>query len=55
METMKSKYIAPEIVTILLDNEISLSMESEPPIGPNETSEISLDSFENNPFDKNLV
>jgi hypothetical protein len=38
--SIKSKrtYIAPEIAMIKLDNEISLSMESEPPYGPGETN-----------------
>lgn len=32
----KKKYIKPRIEIIFLDNEISLSLESTPPIGPNE-------------------
>ena len=32
----KKKYIAPEIEIVKLDNEISLSMESDPMEGPNE-------------------
>jgi hypothetical protein len=35
MET-KKKYIAPRIEWIPLDNEISLALESNPPIGPDE-------------------
>lgn len=32
----RGAYIAPCIKTILLDNEISLALESEPPEGPDE-------------------
>jgi hypothetical protein len=34
---MKKKYFAPQIELIALDNEISLALESLPPIGPDET------------------
>ena len=33
----KKKYIAPSIEWIQLDNEISLALESAPPVGPDET------------------
>jgi hypothetical protein len=36
MET-KKKYIKPRIEWIPLDNEISLALESAPPVGPGET------------------
>lgn len=36
MQTTKMKYIVPELKLILIDNEISLSLESEPPLGPGE-------------------
>ena len=36
MET-KKKYIKPRIEIIFLDNEISLALESAPPVGPSET------------------
>ncbi len=32
----KKKYIAPRIEIIFLDNEISLALESNPPLGPGE-------------------
>ena len=48
MET-KKKYITPRIVWIPLDNEISLALESTPPIGPSET----LNSIQN-PFKEEL-
>jgi len=33
----KKKYTAPEIELVELDNEISLALESAPPVGPSET------------------
>ena len=36
MET-KKKYIAPQVELITIDNEISLALESSPPVGPSET------------------
>jgi hypothetical protein len=42
MET-KKKYIKPRIEWIPLDNEISLALESAPPVGPSET----INSFQN--------
>jgi len=37
MET-KKKYITPVVEEIRLDNAISLALESNPPVGPDETS-----------------
>jgi hypothetical protein len=45
----KKKYIAPCIEWIPLDNEISLALESSPPIGPSET----LNSVQT-PFNQDL-
>jgi len=36
MQTTKMKYIVPELKMIEIDNEIALSLESEPPLGPEE-------------------
>jgi hypothetical protein len=36
MKKDKKRYFIPIIEVVLLDNEISLSMESEPPVGPGE-------------------
>ena len=33
----KKKYIKPRIEIIFLDNEISLALESAPPVGPSES------------------
>jgi hypothetical protein len=48
MET-KIKYTAPHIEIVILDNEISLALESNPPSGPSET----LNSFQS-PFKENI-
>lgn len=47
----KKKYISPVIELIILDNEISLALESNPPAGPNE----SVNSNMNNPFKQEVV
>lgn len=49
------KYIAPDIVLIKLDNEISLALESTPPEGPNEVYNITPTQFNNNPFNNKMV
>ena len=46
----KRLYTAPLIEQIKLDNEISLALESSPPIGPEETSLMSPEYFNNDPF-----
>ncbi len=56
MKTTKKEYIEPNIDVIVLDNEISLVLESStPPIGPSETKNAVPDYFENNPFNTKLV
>lgn len=45
------KYRAPHIEIIFLDNDISLALESAPPIGPSETS-LSTHYSEKNPFEQ---
>lgn len=48
---MKKKYRKPRIELIFIDNEISLALESTPPIGPNETLNSGVEnSFLNMPF-----
>jgi len=42
----KKKYTAPIVEIVLLDNEISLALESAPPVGPGE----SFNFKQNNPF-----
>jgi hypothetical protein len=56
MKTLnKKKYIVPKIEVICLDNEISLALESNPPVGPTESIKLSAhEYFTNNPFDKEL-
>lgn len=43
----KKKYIVPQIHFIALDNEISLVLESNPPLGPEETFN-NVPDFNNN-------
>jgi hypothetical protein len=45
----KQMYNSPAIVCVELDNEISLALESSPPLGPDET----LSSVQN-PFKENI-
>jgi hypothetical protein len=55
METKKT-YTAPIIELVLLDNEISLALESNPPLGPEETSNsLAPELFNNNPLNNNLA
>jgi hypothetical protein len=49
----KKEYIAPCVELIVLDNEISLALQSEPPLGPGEVA--SLDSHVQNPFQDPIV
>ena len=46
----KALYSAPWIERIKLDNEISLVLESDPPIGPNESALIPPEYLNNDPF-----
>lgn len=49
---MKEKeiYTAPEIKKIKLDNEISLALESAPPLGPGEGASLAPEYMKNDPF-----
>lgn len=49
----KRLYTSPRIELIILDNEISLALESSPPAGPEETSTNLPFNFNNNPFKGN--
>jgi hypothetical protein len=53
----KKVYTAPEIELVILDNEISLALESVmPPAGPDEGALlIRMDSDINNPFKSNFA
>ena len=53
----KRAYIVPQIERIVLDNEISLALESTPlapPPGPFESMNQAPDYFNNDPFKTNL-
>ncbi len=54
MEKSKEIYIVPIINKIVIDNEISLALESEPPAGPNEGMNI-RHQYSNEPFGQHLV
>ena len=50
----KRVYRAPMIERIKLDNEISLALESAPPLGPGETMNSVPEYLNNDPFKTNL-
>jgi hypothetical protein len=50
----KRIYNCPVIVCVILDNEISLSLESTPPDGPDEGAFLTPEYLNNNPFKSNL-
>ncbi|HEY5507227.1 MAG TPA: hypothetical protein VIK29_01045 [Paludibacter sp.] len=55
MQTTKKTYTAPAIEKILIDNEISLALESTPPDGPGELGSSKVpEYFNNDPFKNNI-
>ena len=54
-EKMRGKYFTPTISRIILDNEISLQLESDPPVLPNEGRVIAPEYFNSDPFKSNLA
>ncbi|MGB4413999.1 MAG: hypothetical protein WBI53_03825 [Paludibacter sp.] len=53
-KTAKRYYIAPSVVQIKLDNEITLVLES-PPIGPGESNNLKApEYFNNDPYKTNF-
>lgn len=48
-------YVSPVIELIKLDNEISLALESTPPIGPNEGYMKAPEYMNNDPFKTNMA
>ena len=46
----KRIYLNPTIEFILIDNEISLALQSEPPAGPGESLSLAQEFMNNNPF-----
>ena len=52
-EKVRGKYLTPTISRIVLDNEISLQLESDPPVLPNEGRVIAPEYFNNDPFKSN--
>lgn len=49
-QTYKKKYVAPTVEWIELDNNISLALESSPPLGPGETSNQTPEYFNTIPY-----
>ncbi|MCE5330869.1 MAG: hypothetical protein LLF95_01880 [Bacteroidales bacterium] len=52
-KTAKHPYIVPKIERIKLDNEISLQLESNAPVGPGESG-YAPEHFNNDPFKTNI-
>lgn len=52
--TEKQMYLYPTIQLIKLDNEISLVLESNPPLGPGEAASLVPEYMKTNPFRDNL-
>jgi hypothetical protein len=52
--TGNSSYFPPQIEIIKLDNDVSLQLESEPPIGPGELTTLAPDYFNSDPLKNNL-
>lgn len=50
----KRSYFPPIVEKIKLDNEISLALESSPPIGPDEGANLSPSHLIDDPFKSNL-
>lgn len=50
----KQIYNSPEIVRVELDNEISLALESNPPLGPGEGASLAPEYLNNDPFKSNV-
>jgi hypothetical protein len=46
----KRIYLNPSIEFILIDNEISLALQSEPPVGPGESLSLIPEFVNNNPL-----
>lgn len=53
--TLKKKYFSPEIEMIILDNEISLALASDPPFGPDESRVLKPEYFNNDPMKSQMV
>lgn len=51
---LKKTYASPQIEQIFIDNVISLSLQSEPPAGPEELANQNTEVFRNNPFENQL-
>ena len=52
--TAKRIYLQPQVECIMLDNEISLALESAPPAGPEEVNNNIPGNLNNDPFKTEL-
>jgi hypothetical protein len=52
--TEKRSYFPPIVEKIVLDNEISLALESSPPVGPDEGANLSPGYLIDDPFKTNM-
>lgn len=50
----KKKYMTPAIELVELDNGMSLQLESNPPIGPDEGASLSPEFLQTNPYKTRL-
>ncbi len=51
----RKAYSKPAIESVILDNEISLVLASDPPAGPGEVINKTPDYFNNDPYKNNVV
>ena len=51
----KREYTTPQIEEVLLDNEISLSLASDPPFGPDEITNSTPVYLNNDPFKTDIA
>ena len=54
MIVMKKIYETPQVELIKLDHEISLSLESVPPVGPGENAYLTPEYFNNEPYQTSI-
>lgn len=54
MKKPYKNYVAPKIEVVLLDSDISLQLQSSPPEGPGELTDVNQDYFNNDPYKINL-
>jgi hypothetical protein len=53
-QNFKKKYVAPTLEWIALDNNISLALESSPPVGPGESRNLAPEYLDADPYKTKL-